>query len=341
MNFRITSNGMFRSYRNNLYKNRFNLNKSMESVQTQRNFNTFAEDPASASRAFQLRRSMWRTEDQIDNSNYLIGKFEMAFQALEPVVDSSGEGADLSGIKASLEAITDTAGSTRVIVGENLQMVAQSIAQTMNVKNGDEYVFAGADALDLPFQWNSETGVLTYQGVDVNQAADRMQQPTYMDIGLGMETDDDGNLIPSSTFDGSLSGLDFLNYGMDEEGDPKNLVVLMNRLGTLFTNCDEKTGQFPSIAEREEAKRLMDKVKNAISYTQEKHMEISSQAIYLSTNKDLLTHEHDNLNEEILNTEQRDGADAIMEMVYAQYSYNAALRIGNGILSQSLLDYMR
>ena len=35
-----------------------------------------------------------------------------------------------------------------------------------------------------------------------------------------------------------------------------------------------------------------------------------------------------------------DLADAITEMMWAQYSYNAALRIGNQILSQSLIDYL-
>ena len=98
MNFRITSNGMFRNYRNNLYTTRKNVTKAMEAVQTERNFTAYSEDPAAASRAFQLRRSMWRTEDQINNNNYISGKFELAFQALESVVDpvGGGEGNDLS-----------------------------------------------------------------------------------------------------------------------------------------------------------------------------------------------------------------------------------------------------
>ena len=65
MNFRITSNGMFHNYRNNLYTNRKNVTKAMDAVQTQRNFTAYSEDPAAASRAFQLRRSMWRTESMV------------------------------------------------------------------------------------------------------------------------------------------------------------------------------------------------------------------------------------------------------------------------------------
>ena len=35
-----------------------------------------------------------------------------------------------------------------------------------------------------------------------------------------------------------------------------------------------------------------------------------------------------------------DLADALTTFAYAQYSYNAALRVGNDILSQSFIDYM-
>ena len=46
------------------------------------------------------------------------------------------------------------------------------------------------------------------------------------------------------------------------------------------------------------------------------------------------------LNEQILEIEQVDMADAITEFSWAQYCYNAALKVGNSILSQSLIDYM-
>ena len=33
-------------------------------------------------------------------------------------------------------------------------------------------------------------------------------------------------------------------------------------------------------------------------------------------------------------------ADALTTFAYAQYTYNAALRVGNQVLSQSFIDYM-
>jgi flagellar hook-associated protein 3 FlgL len=48
----------------------------------------------------------------------------------------------------------------------------------------------------------------------------------------------------------------------------------------------------------------------------------------------------DTLNEQFLDIEQCDLADAITSFSWAQYCYNAALKVGNQILSQSLIDYM-
>ena len=32
--------------------------------------------------------------------------------------------------------------------------------------------------------------------------------------------------------------------------------------------------------------------------------------------------------------------DAITSFLYAEYAYNAALKVGNSVLSQSLMDYL-
>ena len=48
-----------------------------------------------------------------------------------------------------------------------------------------------------------------------------------------------------------------------------------------------------------------------------------------------------NLNKKILDTENVDLAQAITEFSWAEYAYNAALKVGNSILSQSFIDFMR
>ena len=59
---RSTTNGTLKTYRYSLQRSSYTMNKARETVQTQRQFNSFAEDPAAAAKAFQLRRSLQRTD---------------------------------------------------------------------------------------------------------------------------------------------------------------------------------------------------------------------------------------------------------------------------------------
>jgi len=67
---------------------------------------------------------------------------------------------------------------------------------------------------------------------------------------------------------------------------------------------------------------------------------LDGRTAYLETSSNRLSLLATNLNEQILNIEQIDLASAITDFSWAQYCYNAALKVGNGILSQSLIDYM-
>ena len=53
-----------------------------------------------------------------------------------------------------------------------------------------------------------------------------------------------------------------------------------------------------------------------------------------------LTDQQTNINEQVLDVEQIDLADAITQFSWNQYCYNSALKIGHQLLSQSLIDYM-
>ncbi len=54
--YRITTGGLMYNYKTHLQGSYKKLADAMEKVETERNFNSYAEDPAAASKAFQLRR---------------------------------------------------------------------------------------------------------------------------------------------------------------------------------------------------------------------------------------------------------------------------------------------
>jgi flagellin-like hook-associated protein FlgL len=456
--FRITTNGMFRNYRSNLNKNNKRLNDTMTDVQTQRKFNTYAEDPAQASKAWRLRRSFWNTGNQIDNNTYVISKYESAYSAMAAIVDGDTEHPGLDGLLATIEGVSDSSGAARVALGRDLLSTAESIVSMMNTKYGDDFVFAGADGANIPFAWNDDGTKLLYRGVDVSigepqpvsnfftsddlkpygltsAALDdydetktdiedvKLPEPltssqykaanpdatdadyaaykadytdkylplkgvsnvndfeqarqfydkfgsfmkyaaeysnknggttysegvknyeklekmagesTYLDIGLGLKEDDKGNFVTGSAFNSAVSGLTFLGYGED-----KNLAVLVKELGSIFYRADPESGDYASDEDRERASVLLDKIHDGIRSAQGQHVQLSADAKYLKTNLKQLETVKSELNEQIMDTESMDPAEAITEMTWAQYCYNAALRIGTNILSQSLIDYLQ
>ena len=497
-NLRITTGGLYRNYRTNLYKNNKQLGEAMTGVETQRKFNTYAEDPAAASKAWRLRRSYWRTGDQIDNSNYIIGKYESAYAAMGSIVDGDGGngeyGLGLSSILSAVEGASGTSGSSRNALGKELLQTADNIVSMMNSKYGDEFIFAGADGANIPFTWSEDHTQLLYRGVNVNlqtpkslaemglgkslddyglkvvnhlyqlemtkplseqeftealqkndttldgfnaptwesflanysgdtssdegQAAakeaydkavyqsyqdhymsvynaayehysllnddaKKLETPvpelkdfsealslynavsyyndyysnngvsytegaasyatleqmaneaTYMDIGLGMQ-ERDGELVTGSAFNSAVSGLEFLGYGKDN-----NLVMIIHELGTIFSNADPDTGAYADgTTDERRVSELLNSLHNAIRYSQDQHTQLSADAKYLKTNLNQLETVKGELDKQIVDIEDLDMAEAITNMTWAQYCYNAALRIGNNILSQSLIDYM-
>lgn len=185
----------------------------------------------------------------------------------------------------------------------------------------------------------------TISVADYNKAVENLEKLKYLakeknfaDIGLGLQEDDSGKLIEASAYNASIPGISFLGYGVDEDGDPKNVASIIKRMGDILNNCDND-GNFVS-GEREEYERLLNKVGIAGSDLHEKHVELDARTSFLKNNHAQLVTNADTLNDQINGIERMDMAEAITAFSWAQYCYNAALKVGNSILSQSLIDYM-
>lgn len=179
--------------------------------------------------------------------------------------------------------------------------------------------------------------VQTYK--DAEKLLQYNNEKAFVDVGMGLEETPDGTLLEASGFNSSLSGLQYLGFGVDEDGDSKNVALLTRQLGTMFHETDPDSGAMTA-EEKKEAERLFDKLGDAVDNCITQHVDLASKCEYLEDNQTRLKTTHQTLNEELEGTERVDGADAITEMMYASYCYNASLKIGNSVLSQSLLDYM-
>lgn len=409
MGFRITTNMMMSTYRFNLMNSTNTLSDSVNKLQTKRNFNSYAEDPAAASQAFRLRRQWCQTSSQLDNTDTTYNKFHTGWTNLAGVIKDLS---DANGRVSAIRGNSDTAGESRSALALVLRETADSVVESMNQKVGEQFIFAGNDGLNVPFTWNKDHTKLYYRGVNVS--AGGVEKPTTpepawgaidttkgtylpenmpsssadpdeqawidyyrdqadvkkleimskeelpLDMGMGMK-EIDGKLVNGSAFDSALRGICFLNSGVDvKTGDSLSLPMVMRELADVFQAWDEdiepqgynpalagpsavdpKTGQPLSAAELEaKAERLMDRLNAAQKHTTEKYVELDAKAAFLKSNSDRLSTEVTNLNEQVLDVEQINLADAIIQLSWDQMCYNAALKIGTQLLSQSLIDYM-
>ena len=46
-----------------------------------------------------------------------------------------------------------------------------------------------------------------------------------------------GKLIESSASNVAMAAITFLGYGVDDEGDPKNVVSIIDQMGQILENC--------------------------------------------------------------------------------------------------------
>lgn len=337
---RSTTVGTLKAYRSSLNNSFTKLNSSRNTVLTQRNFNSYAEDPAAAAQSFQLRRSRMNVESQYDVADSVYRKYQSGWSSLETMVNTVDNETKNSIKQAALAALNDPTGDARRSLGKELDELADTLVQTMNSKYGENFIFAGADGQTVPFTWEDDK--LCYRGLQVDDPAnaDKLKylsgEAYYVDIGLGFKENEKDQLITSSGFNAALHGINFLGYGTDDEGDPKNLITLVKQMAQI---CKSGEGQL-SKDDWNELDRLTGKLEDASSYLHTMHDDMDAATTKLKNNLGLLEDNFYTLQEQYSGLEDVDMAEAITSFVWAQYCYNAALKVGNSVLGQSLMDYM-
>lgn len=440
---RMTTVGTLKNYRYDLNRSNNTMTKAMNTVMTGRSFTSYAEDPALATRCFQIRRSFLRTASQLEVNDSLLAKYNQAWSALDSVSQDIYAVADDTAFGSVLRAENGATASGRNALGQSLSAKARTIVQTMNGRHGENYVFGGADTLNVPFTWETKknpdyiapkvaqakieeldpaadkdeyekyaaafpyrdknTGELTYTAsgdtepnpaynektsyrymredgtftnseseaqtvlcyrgvpVDSNDPEDKkkmeyfMSESKYLDVGLGHK-ELDGEPLSSSVFDSALQGIYYLGgYGSETikvtvgEGDdavtkeieiPNNIVSVINRLGTILQRCDPDNGSYASPEDEAEAQALAKKLEDQKDIFIQRYAEIDTESGFLRDNSELLTDTADSLSQQFMGLEDVDPAAAISAYMFARYCYDAALKLGNSVLSQSLMDYM-
>lgn len=376
---RVTTNSTLHMYQSNLMQSSNQLYSAMEKLMTGRNFDSYASNPAGATRAFKLHSALNAVNAQAANNETVLNKFGTAYSILDEVTNELTH--DLAQAPA-LGGLDNSHLSSLNSYAQVIRSGADAIVQVLNGKYENDFIFNGSETGEAPFaiqedqSQNPPMDVLTFRGwrVDVpnnddvyldlngkevlengvpltnsdvhDKLTDMAGETLYVDVGLGFQLDRNGAVIPSTAFDSALSGMDILGFGLDEDGDPKNIVSIMLRISDVFggyqhNDAANTEGTWGPAGNYDDASRLVSKFEKAHNGLIQEHVELSSQADYLETNQTRLKSTFDSLNNELVAIEDIDRVDAILQLSYAQTCYNAALQVGANVIPQSLMDYLR
>lgn len=342
---RITTNAILRNYNKNLSTSMKNLDTMRNRVMTQRKYMSTAEDPSSALRATALERKYAKNNDYLDT----VDDIQSHQNAQE---DSAMQISNIALVLAKQYGIegmngTNHSKETRQTYADAWRGAQQSMLLSLNATYGDEYVFGGSDAKNVPFTLEEVNGeqVLKYRGVNVSDPANAdileelSKDSHFIDLGFGLDVTDitppansgQYDIDPATAFNTSLPGINLVGYGVDADGDPKNMVLLAGKVADMLESEDFDYDRY---------KELVGKFEDGRNDLLSQVTILGTQTEFLTTTKERLENNKIQIAEDYDNVVNVDMAEAIMDFSWAQYVYNASLKVGNNILTPSFIDFM-
>ena len=357
---RVTTSIMIRNYQTNLSKTSENKMNLQNKVLTQRNFCSVKEDPSAAAKASNLTRQYLKNSDYMDMAKDLRSKIDAQEDSVYQVVKYAEE----LYAKLGKESLNGTNLSQRDTYANTVLSIRDSILQSLNATYSNTYIMAGANGTEAPFGIN-ENGKLTYRGKVVDDPAsltdlEKFNQETlYVDIGLGLEFKEAttagayDEIISSTAFDVAFSGLkavwngkageniENLNGTLADYRDKNKDGKMANNLVDLCTQLAKELAQPDGDFDYQACDAMVTQIKEYHIQADNALTGIGVKENFLEKTVDRLEANDLSLATQLERVVTPDMAAAITNYSYAQYAYNAALRIGVNLLSQSFLDFMR
>ncbi len=339
---RITTNAVLRNYRSNLGTSLANLDTARNKVMTGRQFVSSAENPGNALRAATLERKYVKNLDYLST----VDTAQSFMDSQEDAAMQISNQAQILSKKYGLESLNGTNGSLdiRKTYADAWRGAQESMLLSLNASYEGRYVFGAADATEPPFSLETDangTQILKYRGVDVNapknsaeeQILQELSQETvYLDLGFGLTIDGNGKVDPASAFNTAVPGINLVGFGQMDDGTPKNMILLA---GKIADTLEEEN------FDRDEFKKLLDTFDDGRSKVLQQVTMFGTRTQFLTSTKERLETDKINLTKQLDSVVNVDMADAITQFSWAQYAYNAALKVGTNILSPSFIDFMK
>ncbi len=329
---RITQNHITRQYLKNSNTSLSNWNDITQKISSRKQFEVASENPVNAARSMQIRSAYNDIETQLDNLDIAKGLFNAAETSLRNVVDISHTVATRL-VDASENVYTK---EDFEVFSNEIKNWGDSVLAQLNTEFRERNVFGGSNNEKPPFAYDKSTGEVTFNGVDVNSLNREdfpQTQPLFCDIGIGMTFDEQGNVDSQTALDLSLPGVDYVGFGVDEDGFSKNIAG-------LFFQAAEAT----KLGDVDKMSMCLQKIREAETTMLVGITEIGSKQQTVETAINKLSDDKISLTEAYV-TSAGFSTEALTEQITmqkaAEMAYNATLSMGGQIIPPSIFDYIK
>lgn len=340
---RISDRTTARNYLRYMDKARTDYAATNERIASQTRFRRLSEDVSAGTRVLRTRTDLFKAEKQLDNVksvNEEMATTETAMTAMSEILNNLHA-------KSIVGALNDPKGEGREAIANEVKIMKQELLQLANTKYGQRYVMGGSNASNVaPFTMDAN-GKMLYNGIDVDSiyknpdgkyaykdaAGDEvlvpMEEPVFMDIGLGIRKKG-STMDPGSGFQVSYSGLDVLGVGLDAKGHPNNMFNLLTEIENNIRNYDrEKLGELDT-----KVVEMTDKFRANLT-------DIGAKTGFLDTMEDRLKSSVDLQKKKIDNLMGVNDAEEATRQTMNDYVLKAVVQMGARILPVSLMDFLR
>ncbi|MCD7730536.1 MAG: hypothetical protein LUI05_03445 [Oscillospiraceae bacterium] len=342
---RVTQNYTNRSYLRNNNKILSHYTKSMEKIYSGMDYFRASENPINASKAMTVRKSLRDLDMYDDNLETADGVLKAAEDSLYSIANN---------IYLNVQTKLETACNGTYDKDVDLQILATEIEEyakiaieTLNTDYAERNLFGGTNNSSSPFatevdETDGKTYV-TYNGVRVNDLTEDTipyDNPIYVDIGIGIKYDEDGNVVEQTALDIGLNGAEITGYGteddvIDIDGTSTEVTFSKNFVQLIFDAAASlKDGDTST------ANAILDRLNTA-------NTGILTEITTLGTKQNRVEFYLNKNDEQRISLQSRqndvEGVDTESEIVTMdslQAAYNAALQMNAQVLPSSIFDFI-
>lgn len=348
---RITQRAMTRNYLEGLNRSQYLMNKSNQRINSGMKYQHMSENVPAGAKLLRVRDDLYSDEQYLATIQDADNELSSAEDNLRSIVDVLVT-AQTDAMKA-LNTATIDAESRKVIAGE-VRGLRDQVLKTINAQFSDKFLFGGTNNAKAPFEFDDDGKVL-YNGFPVD---DIYKSPTdgnhyvpgatpgdppilvaenkkrYIDIGLGLNSNPDGTVDGNTAFDVSFSGLDVLGFGVDENGRPRNVLSLIDKLaGAIYSDP-------PAVFDANELGELNDTLKKRKESTLLSITEIGTRTNFLENTANRIESDIVNLKALRMQLIETDPAEEITNLKMYEFAWNSILKMGSRVIPPSLMDFL-